>query len=44
MGIGLAIVISVAIMSVCGMITILGVAGIKYGDKYQKHDDKKNEK
>ena len=39
MDIGWAIVISVAIISVCGMITILGVAGMKTGVKYMKYSE-----
>ena len=44
MDIGLAIVISSAIVSVFAMVTILGavaiVFGLKYGDKYQKGSKK----
>ena len=44
MGIGVAIVICVAIISACSMVTVLGVAGMKYGDKYIKDcKNKKNE-
>jgi len=45
MGVALAIVICVAIVSVVASITILGVAGMKYGDKYmcsKGHKDKKD--
>ena len=34
MGIGLSIVISVAIICVCSMITVLGVAGMRMCEKY----------
>lgn len=48
MGVGVAIVVSIAILSFCSMITILGVSGMKYGEKYVKHmndrEEKKDEK
>lgn len=46
MGIGLAIVISTAIVSFCAMITTIAVVGIKHGHKYipYKDLDKKKDK
>jgi hypothetical protein len=41
MGIGLAIVISTAIISVFGCGTAIAIAGMKYGDKYTKNKDSK---
>ena len=43
MDIGVAIVVSVAIASFCAMITILGVFGMKYGEKFLKECKKKKD-